>query len=54
MAGYMPYGAAISAVVTFGVVGWLMYSINQRFDAVVRLIGGADQDDQRGDEGVHL
>jgi hypothetical protein len=54
MAGYVPYGAAISAVVTFGVVGWLMYSINQRFDAVVRLIGGADQDDQCGVEGMHL
>ena len=54
MAGYMPYGAAISAVVTFAVIGWLMYSINQRFDAVLRLIGDTDQDDQRGDEGVHL
>ena len=54
MAGYMPYGAAISAVVKFGVVGWLMYSINQRFDAVVRLIGCADHDDQHGDEGLHL
>ena len=54
MAGYIPYGAAISAVVTCGVVGWLMNSINQRFDAVVRLIGDADQDGQHGDEVVHL
>lgn len=44
-AGYLPYGAVISVVVTYAVVGWLMYSINRRFDAVVRLIGDGGPDD---------
>ena len=37
ISGFWPYAAILSGLLLFVVAGWLMYSINRRFDALVQL-----------------
>jgi hypothetical protein len=45
VSGVWPYAAIASGVLLFVVAGWLMYSINRRFDALVQLTGDAGTSD---------
>ena len=41
ISGVWPYAAIVSGLLLFVVTGWLMYSINRRFDALVQLTADA-------------